>query len=111
MYEVYVLTFGEMLLTSLLFLLVLVVCVQLASSAINLCLDDVDEYEIIKDKLTIGCTVYDIVSGEIGTYLGEDLDSNNDIYSIVATVRDDNSIYCYHTVPDSLLHIIKIEQE
>lgn len=109
--EVYILTVGEQCLTILLFVFVLVFAFQMAQNAINLYYEDIIEYEIIEDKLTIGCTVYDIVSEEIGTYLGEDLSSDNDVYSIVATVRDDNIIYCYHTVPDSLLHIVEIEQE
>lgn len=66
------------------------------------------EYVVIdNDELTIGCTVLDKLSEEIGIYIGTHLGEDNNVYSVVVTVRGSKTVYCYHTVPESL---IKIEQ-
>lgn len=64
------------------------------------------EYRITGKKLSIGCTVYDVLSETVGIYCGTYL-KDNTLCGVVINFED-NTVHCYYP---ELVNLIAVEQE
>ena len=68
--------------------------------------EDTTEYCFTGEKLSIGCTVYDIISETIGIYCGTYL--KNDTLCGVVITMEDNTVYCNYP---ELVNLITVEEQ